>query len=319
MNDQMLQNVRRHSRQVLADKSNSFDWAALFLSPDRRDDASVVYAFCRLVDDIADESTSARRAADRLEKVRDELADRRRPRPLVDGFRRVCRDRGIDLAYPRELIRGVESDLGTVRLETDRDLLRYCYRVAGTVGLMMAPLIGVDEARALPHAIDLGVGMQLTNICRDIGEDADRGRIYLPQSRLETVGVRPDELLEGDPDRDALSTIVEDLLDLADSYYRSGHAGMRYIPTRPRVAIAVASQLYRSIGVVLRRRDCDPLAGPVAVGPVGKAGRMVSATVDALNPLRPADVQPPRHRAILHAPFADLPGANPASPTLEPA
>jgi len=309
-----LDTVRRHSRRVLADESGSFDWAALLLSPSRRDDAAVVYAFCRLVDDIADEADDRRRAADRLSAIRDELTGSVDPRPLVAVFRRVCRRHGIALESPRELIRGVTSDLGPVAIETDRELLRYCYRVAGTVGLMMAPLIGVDRRRALPHAIDLGIGMQLTNICRDVAEDAEIGRIYVPTRRLEAAGIAPEALLDGDPDRAALSRVVADLLDLADDYYRSGRAGMRYISARPRAAIAVASRLYRAIGDRLRRRDCDPLAGPISFGAADKLARMGAALVDAFNPLADRRTDPPDHRAELHTPIGDLPGAH--SPAL---
>ncbi|MFB6262441.1 MAG: phytoene/squalene synthase family protein [Bradymonadaceae bacterium] len=316
MDDETRLQVRRHSRAVLSRKSGTFDWAALLLASPLRDDAAVVYAFCRTVDDVADESESRARAETALEAIRDELDGVRRPRPLIAEFRRLCDRHGISLAYPRELVRGVRSDLGRVRMENDRDLLRYCYRVAGTVGLMMSPLLGVDTTSAHPHAIDLGVGMQLTNICRDVLEDARRNRVYLPASRLADAGVDTRALLEGRADRSALANVVENLLDLADRYYRSGRSGLRYLAMGPRVAIDAAARLYHGIGDRLRELQCDPLSARAALGRLRKLGRMARGIVSALNPL--TDRGSAEHRGELHAALDGLPGAAPSGRAVEP-
>jgi phytoene synthase len=316
-NDSEMRAVVEHSRSVLADKSGSFDWAAPFLPADRRDEAAIVYAFCRLVDDIADETDDEATAASRLADVRAELRGESPRRPLVSGFCRVCQQRGIDLDYADELIEGVASDLGDVRVETDRELLRYCYRVAGTVGLMMSPLLGVDDSQAQSHAIDLGVGMQLTNISRDVLEDVQRRRVYLPESRLQRAGTDHEALLAGDADREAVSSVVADLLDLADDYYHSGRVGMRYIPARSRLAIRVASRVYRAHGTTLRARGCDSLAGSVSVGLFGKLTSMARATAEFLLPFGRL-TSAPDHDAELHQAFADLPGTHAPSRQLEP-
>ena len=300
--------VVRESRRILSTHSRSFDWAARFLPPERRDAAAVVYAFCRTVDDVADEAVDAETAGERLTRIEAELVGKKDERPLVQGFRRVCRRRSIDLAYPRELIRGVESDLGPVRIASDRELLRYCYRVAGTVGLMMAPLLGVSDQRALPHAIDLGIAMQLTNICRDVLEDAENGRVYLPRERLDAVGSSQSAILDGRADRDAVASVVGDILELAEPYYESGQRGMRYIPRRSRLAIMVASRVYRAIGLKLRDNGCDALAGRTIVGPLGKLRRVLRATLRFFNPFARSDRG--RHEHRLHRPLAGLPGAN---------
>lgn len=296
------------SRNVLATNSRSFSWASWFLPADRRDDAAVVYALCRLIDDEADECDSAEKARVQLDLLRQELRGERDPRPLVAAFLDVAERRNLDVLYALELIAGVESDLGKVRLRSDRDLLRYCYRVAGTVGLMMCAVLGVDERAALPHAIDLGVGMQLTNICRDVLEDAERGRVYLPAKRLTRAGVDPDDLLAGTADRDKVAKVVRDLLALADRYYRSADRGMSYIPAKSRLAIVVASRVYRSIGVKLRANGCDALAGRTIVSGMGKLWWVMMALGAFASPTIMAGVAAGKHDSSLHRALEGLPG-----------
>lgn len=297
------------SRRVLAEKSRSFHWASKFLPARRRDDAAVVYAFCRRTDDLADEADSRARAEAELASLGEELRGEAAPRPIVAGFLDVVDRRELDPTWALELVRGVRSDLGGVRMRTDRELIRYCYRVAGTVGLMMSPVLGVESSRARPHAVDLGVAMQLTNICRDVREDAAVGRTYLPEERLRRAGTSPEELLDGEPDREAVSTVVGDLLDLADDYYESGRAGMQFIPRRSRLAIMVASRIYRAIGVELRARGCDPLEGRTVVGAFGKIRRIGGALADFLNPFGTGVGLP--HDRRLHRALSDMPGTNP--------
>jgi phytoene synthase len=149
--------------------------------------------------------------------------------------------------------------------------------VAGTVGLMMCGVLGVKGEVARRHAIDLGVAMQLTNIARDVAEDARMGRVYLPRTRLEAAGTSPEALLEGRADPAAVSTVVRDLLAVAEVYYRSADAGMPHIPFRSRVAVLAASRLYRQIGRVLLARGADPLEGRTVVGWFGKAAALLAA------------------------------------------
>ncbi|MFW5968338.1 MAG: phytoene/squalene synthase family protein [Persicimonas sp.] len=295
--------VVRVSRQVLADNSRSFRWAASFLPADSRDDAALLYAVCRTVDDLADETSNPEDARRALDRIRGELRGAHPPRPLVEQFLALTERRGIDVGDMLELISGVESDLGPVRLTDDGELLRYCYRVAGTVGAMMSPLLGVSDKRALPHAIDLGVAMQLTNICRDVREDAERDRVYLPTERLAAVGVAPQDIIEGTANRQPVATVVCDLLDLADRYYRSADRGMAYIPTRSRVGIVVASRVYRAIGVHLKMRGGDALAGRTVVPSYAKMWWVVVALTACLTPTM---WRVGEHDASLHRALGDL-------------
>jgi phytoene synthase len=149
-------------------------------------------------------------------------------------------------------------DVARRRYRTVADLLLYCFRVAGTVGLMMARLMGVRDPAVLRRALDLGMAMQLTNISRDVGEDWYDGRLYLP---LELIGGREPRSL----DRDTAARAVQALLRKADELYRSGDAGLRALPFRCAVAIRTARLVYSAIGRVIARRRFDVHAGRAVV------------------------------------------------------
>jgi phytoene synthase len=302
---------------VLAAGSKSFSFAARFLPPADRADAAVVYTFCRVADDAADEAESPDAGRAAVDALSDAIRGRRPAGPVVSAFLRVADRRGIDLRHAEELLAGVASDLGEVDIADDGALVRYGYRVAGTVGLLMCPIIGVTNPEAYPFAVDLGVGMQLTNICRDVAEDAARGRVYLPRARLERVGLEPRDLVSGDLGRDpagrrALARVVSEVISLADLYYASGDRGLAYIPLRPRIAILVASRVYRAIGRKLVADGCDALAGRVVISRSGKVGRAALALARLLVAPRLLGLsRPPDHVARLHAPLVGLPGADP--------
>jgi phytoene synthase len=290
---------------VLAAGSKTFRFASFFLAPDRRTDAALLYRFCRHVDDVADESEDADAARAGLARLTDELTGRVPARPLIAETLALFRRRDIDVRYALELIVGVASDLDTVRVRDDAELVRYAYRVAGTVGLMMCGVLGVKDPDALAHAVDLGVGMQITNICRDVAEDARLGRVYLPATRLRSVGIpaTPDGVATS---REGVQVVVLDILSMADRYYTSGEDGLRYIPTRARLAILVAGRLYRAIGVVLRQRGGDALAGRTVVPFAGK----VLFSMLALLSFPGLSRRRLSHRPALHQAIAGWPGAD---------
>jgi len=302
--------VIAESREVLAHHARTFELAGRFLGPARRDEAAVVYAFCRLVDDLVDEASDLASGFSALAEVEAELRDQAPARPLVAVFAELMDEYGVDRGVALELIAGVRSDSGPVALADDAALLRYCYRVAGTVGLMMCGVLGVRDPIAAPFALDLGVAMQLTNICRDVAEDARRGRVYLPATRLATVGTSPADLLDGAAPAPAIAGIVLDLLGLADRHYASADLGMRFIPWRSRLAILVASRVYRAIGLVLRRRGGDPMPGRAVVPTLEKLVWSAAAVARFALTLLPGGPTP-RHDPTLHRWLAGLPGADP--------
>ncbi|MEM9696160.1 MAG: phytoene/squalene synthase family protein [Myxococcota bacterium] len=297
------------SHDVLAAHARSFSWAASFLPSDRRHDAAVLYAFCRGVDDAADEAPDRETATvelDAYERGLHGTSSTGAPEVCAE-LRRIAQRRSMPLVAAQQLITGIRSDLDPVRIEDDRELIRYCYYAAGTVGWMMCGVLGVDHPEAIAHAVDLGIAMQLTNICRDVLEDANRGRVYLPRSRLLAAGTSTEAVLAGTADRDALRRVVLDLLDLADTYYASADAGMRYIPARPRLAILVAARVYRAIGVKLRRRyRGDALHGRTFVSSPMKALWTLNAIGAWFNASTGRAPYRQPHRPSLHDPLLDL-------------
>lgn len=306
--------------KLLAFRARSFRWASAFLDREQRRRVAALYAFCRAVDDLADsEWVTAEDQAD-LQALVTALSAEPDGKSLWPErylwFRALCLECEIDFSVVQELIVGMMSDLDVVRVQTDEELLRYCYRAAGTVGLMMCAVLGVRDRRARRHAIHLGIAMQLTNIARDVLEDAHAGRVYLPAERLAEYGVRSDDLVAGRADPEAVRIVVQEVLDLAERYYRSGDAGMRYLPARPRWAILVASRLYRAIGRRLRRRhESNPFVGRVVVPWFHKAALVASATGSwlrvTLAPPRPVPV--PIHTPRLRSPEPPAAGTARAS------
>jgi phytoene synthase len=160
---------------------------------------------------------------------------------------------GIPAHYALELIEGMAMDVRGTRYATLRELLLYCYRVAGTVGLMMSHVMGLRDESALKHAADLGIAMQLTNIARDIIEDAGMGRIYLPLTWLSEAGIEPTEIAAAH-NREKLALLTRRLLREADAYYRSGDAGLWHLSFRSAAAVSAARQVYSEIGSLILTR-----------------------------------------------------------------
>ena len=297
-------------RAVLARHARSFRLASVFLPEAVQDDAAIAYAFCRAIDDGVDDADTAEAGRIAVDGFRAELRGKASARGVVSAWRRLALRRRIASRTAYDLLDGVESDLGDVRLADDAALLQYAYRVAGTVGLMMAGIVGVRDRAALPHAVDLGVAMQLTNICRDVAEDAALGRVYLPRTRLAAHGTTPEAVLDGTAPPSAVAAVVRDLLALADRYYASADAGMHAIPWRARLGILAASRLYRAIGRKLARNGGDALAGRTVLSAGERALALGSALVAACTPMVNGWVAR-AHDATLHFSLRGLPGAAP--------
>ncbi len=258
------------STAVLARHGRSFSLASVFLPEERRGQAAVLYAFCRLADDEVDEAEDDDHARRAVATLRAELLGEQLARPVVAATRNILEQlEHVGIQPALDLLHGVESDLDFQMPADDAELDRYCYEVAGTVGLMMCAALGVTDKWALEPAVALGQGMQLTNICRDVLEDAGRGRVYLPANRLAAVGLTEADLLEGRANTgdsaDKVATVVSQLLDRADVFYAQGRTGFSALPFRCRVAIAVAARLYQGIGHRLRRNGCNPMTGRTIV------------------------------------------------------
>jgi phytoene synthase len=178
--------------------------------------------------------------------------------PLLTHFEPFLTKQKFPTKVIVALIDGLLSDQKPVRINSDAELLSYAYHVAGTVGILMCNVLDCDDEQALSHAIDLGIAMQLTNIARDILEDAGMGRRYLPASWVGDLAPEQIVALAKTPGDDAalpVTNAVSRLLTLADNYYKSGIAGLSYLPLRAHISIAVAALVYRQIGVQLAQQN----------------------------------------------------------------
>lgn len=262
---------------LLARRGHSFHWARRLLSSRHAERATRLYSFCRHVDDVADETSDVSAAQAELATIVQALRSGTSESVATADMLQLMRVCRIEPAIPLELMRGVESDLSVVRVAHMDELQHYCYRVAGTVGLMMTAALDVHAPEALPHAVDLGIAMQLTNICRDVRDDALMGRRYLPASLVGAI--EPVELVNPTSAvRAQTIPALRWLLDTADRYYASGEQGLQYLPAGARTGILVAARTYRDIGTVLRKRGFDCWAGRAQVG----SARKVVITLQAL-------------------------------------
>ncbi len=293
---------------TLARQGRSFYWARRLLGATHADRATRLYAFCRRLDDLVDEATSPEEARLALAAADRAIADGRTDDPVLQDGLALMRECGIEPGIVRELIAGMASDAETVRMADEAELLRYCYRAAGTVGLMMCRVLDAPEPAAAAHAVDLGIAMQLTNLCRDVSADARMGRRYLPASLVGDIA--PTELIEPSPAlQPALRAAVARLLALAETYYASGEAGLPFLPVRARAGILVAGRVYRAIGHRLAAAEHAYWEGRAFVLDWRKATITLSALTT--QPLRGAFwSRPQAHSVSLHQALIGLPGIN---------
>lgn len=296
------------AKRTLAAKGKTFNWARRLLNLTHGNRAARLYAFCRYLDDCADEAASPSEAYTRLKTVDADLQSGVSTDPQVTDALLLFRECGIDAAIPRELIQGLLDDLNEVRIHDEAELLRYCYRVAGTVGLMMCDVLDVKHPAASAFAIDLGIAMQLTNICRDVHEDARLGRRYLPASLVGDLN--PTTLLTASPAiQAATQKAVTHLLQLADRYYASGEQGLPYLPLRARHGIRVAGRLYRAIGGRIKAQDYNVWAGRARVGLTQKITLTFSSVISGCYSPSFLGVCS-SHNASLHRALRNLPRNN---------
>lgn len=265
MRRQSHDDVLERCRIIIREGSKSFAQAACLFDSETRAAAFLLYAWCRHCDDQIDgEHLGYKNAAEedqdrgaRLARLYDETRAVLRgdpPRdPVFAALQRVVTRYGIPERYPLELLEGFAMDVEGRRHPTLDDLFLYCYHVAGTVGLMMAHIMGVRDEWTLRRAADLGIALQMTNIARDVLDDARSGRVYLPLCWLEEARIPVEEIVDR-AHRTRLVAVVERLLAEADRFYDSGARGLARLPFRSAWAVAVARGVYREIGATVLSR-----------------------------------------------------------------
>ena len=250
------------SNNLISTHAKSFSWAGFFLAKQTFENGSSLYDFCRTLDDIADENTSLDSKKQKFNKMKKDFIERNFENILIKNIYNLIKKFNISEKIVLDLFDGIESDIKeSIEFKTKRELLVYSYRVAGTVGLMMAKILKVDSKIALRSAVDLGIAMQLTNIARDVVEDSGRNRKYIDHDFIK----------------------IKETLGIAELFYKSSFKSIKEIPLINRFAILVARRVYREIGNnILRKKDLENYnkSGKIFVNKIGKIKQTIFSIFD---------------------------------------
>lgn len=263
-----------HVRQLTAQWAKSFYFSARFFPKEKRWATYAVYGFCRYSDNLIDNP----RNRPKQQLISEVACFRRELRlayrwgesehPILKPYILVAKKYGIPIEYPLDLLKGVEMDIEATRYQNFDDLYVFCYRVASVVGLMMTHIMGYKDDRAFEYAEKLGVAMQLTNILRDVKEDKEMGRIYLPLDELQQFGLTEADVLN-ENFNDQFRRLIKFQVDRAHQYYLEAQAGIPMLNTDSQFAIYSASKIYQGILRKIEARGYNPFLGRVYV-PFGK-------------------------------------------------
>ncbi len=221
------------SKNYLSIYAKSFNWAGFFLPKKTYKNCSYLYDFCRVIDNIADDEDEIEIKKIKFQKFITDFKQKNFENPVIQNMWNIIHEFNISLEIIYDLFDGIESDIKqNVKIDTRKDLLIYCYRVAGTVGLMMAKILKVNKKQSLKSAIDLGIAMQLTNISRDVIEDSKKNRSYINGNFEE----------------------INSTIKLADTFYKNSFYSIREIPLSFRFSILVARRIYRKIGYKILKK-----------------------------------------------------------------
>ena len=274
-----VEDAYAYCRGVARTIARTFYYGSLFLPSAKRRATWALYAFCRTADDIADEPELFPQPLLELDRWRQGLIDAYAgtPRgPVMTAWADTLRSYAVPIEPALDLLRGVKMDITGTRYETFEELRVYCYRVAGTVGLLMAPILGLKDSSAAGSAVDLGIAMQLTNILRDIGEDARNGRIYLPREDMERFGVREADVLRGEATSE-FRDLMRFEMARAQELYARGLSGIHLLSHDARLAIQLSGELYQRILDRIRRNDYDVFSHRAHVSLPGKLAALPGA------------------------------------------
>ena len=281
-----------HCKALLARGSKSFSLAARLLPRALRDDAAIFYAYCRVADDLIDEGedpdaalTELRR---RLDGVYGETPD---DDPVDRALTYLVAKHMLPRAPFDALLEGFEWDVKERRYVEFADVIAYSARVASAVGVVMSMMMGVRDHFVLARACDLGAAMQLTNIARDVAEDAARGRSYLPEEWLNDAGTHSDDFLATPSDSSGVRQTIERLLGEAERLYERSEAGMPHLPKSARAGVYAARLIYADIGRVIKDQGYNPMKGRAYISLFRKLRLAMRALVRSRTYLVPSRFQ----------------------------
>jgi len=272
--DAALRKAYKQAEKITSHHSKSFYLASGLLPEEKRLAVRALYAFCRTVDDIVDESTDVQREA-QLDYWRTmvETASFADNDMVAAAWADTLTRYHIPRHYALQLIDGVARDLSQIRYQTFDDLATYCYGVASTVGLMSMYIVGFEDSRAVPYAIKLGVALQMTNILRDIGEDYRNGRLYLPREELIFYGIHETDIAAGRVTEN-WRQFMRFQIDRTRQLYQESQAGVSMLEKEGQLAIAAASVFYQGILDEIEKNDYDIFSSRRSLSTWGKLKRI---------------------------------------------
>ncbi len=276
-----------YCRRITREAAGNFYYAFVTLPRHRRRAMYAAYAYCRLCDDLSDDDLPIDEKTRRIQGIDALLEEARAGNPDGPVFEAIAHAAvEYDIPYEdlMEVARGVEMDLTISRYETFEDLETYCYRVASVVGLISIQIMGYTDRRAREYAIDLGLAMQLTNILRDIREDAERGRIYIPQEDLRRFGYSEEDLLAGTVN-DQFRSLMEFEVARAREYFERGKRLIKLLPVRTRAFPAVLGGLYGRVLDRIEARNYNVFEGRVGLSTREKVGLAVRLWIQSYIPM----------------------------------
>ena len=293
-----------NNSQVMRKHGKTFFWASHFLDKKVAARLFAIYEFCREVDDVIDQKKQGIKHEEQLKK--NILTWRSNKHNLIfqpfnDFEKKLFPGKNLF----NEFFKGQESDIAQKQPANMTDLLIYCYRVAGVVGLMICDTFGIKDQGLRYFAIDLGIAMQLTNIARDIYEDARNNRIYLPVS---LVGQKKTKVLLGSniDEKLLINKARDQLINKAELYYESGYKGINYLPKQSQRAVRVAATLYQCIGIKIKKKKVSYDSDRVYLNSFEK----LFHTICTLKNNKMNIKQPPEHNHLLHYAIKEMPGAH---------
>jgi phytoene synthase len=266
----------QYCKDKAAASGSSFYYSFLFLPPERRRAITALYAYCREVDDVVDECTDPGVARTKLEWWRDEVARLyagKPQHPVARALADVIQPYGITQEQLLTVIDGMAMDLDYNRYPDFDTLKLYCHRVAGVVGLMSARIFGYTDARTLDYAADLGLAFQLTNIIRDIGEDARRNRVYLPLDELARAGLDASKIVHGNAQQEhsaAFRQLMEQQVVRAQATYDRAFAQLPQQDRKTQIPGIIMAAIYRTLLEEIRADGCRVLTHRTSLTPVRK-------------------------------------------------
>lgn len=259
----------QYCQNKAASSGSSFYYSFLFLPQDKRRAITALYAFCREVDDVVDECSDENVARATLNWWRSEVAQiygGTPQHPVTQALAALLPQYNFPQEYLQEIIDGMEMDLDRTVYENFSALQLYCYRVASVVGLLAAEIFGYTDRKTLKYAHDLGIAFQLTNIIRDVGEDARRGRIYLPQDELAKFGVHPNDILDA-RETEAFQALMRFQVERAQQYYDQALAQLPQVDRKSQRTGLMMAAIYRTTLQEVVASGCHVLKERVSLTP----------------------------------------------------